>query len=75
MSKLTYATAGLALCGIAAAVVIPNFLNFRLKATSSESRSNLDSIRSTEITHSGAPFTDAEKAAPSAPPARRAHIS
>jgi Ca-activated chloride channel family protein len=72
MRKLAYATAGLALCGIAAAVVIPNFLNFRLKAKSSESKSNLGAIRSTEITHTGAPFAASEDAAPSAPPPRKA---
>ena len=49
MRKLAYATAGLAFCGIAAAIVIPNFLNFRLKATSSESRSNLGAIRATKV--------------------------
>ena len=33
MRKLAYAAAGLAVCGIAAAVIIPNFLNFRLKSS------------------------------------------
>jgi len=66
MRKLGYAFAGLALCGIGAAVVIPNFLNFRLKAKSSESKSNLGALRSTEIMHSGAPFSDDKAAAPPA---------
>lgn len=72
MRKLAYATAGLAFCGIAAAIVIPNFLNFRLKATSPEPRSNLGAIRGTEVASSSAPLVDFEAAAPSAPAPRMA---
>jgi Ca-activated chloride channel family protein len=72
MKKLAYAAASLAFCGIAAAIVIPNFLNFRLKAKSSESRSNLGAGRGTEVAHTSAPLTDSEVAAPAAPPPRMA---
>lgn len=40
-----------AIIGILAAIAIPNFLNFRLKAKTSEARSNLGAIRSTEIAY------------------------
>jgi len=39
MRKLGYAAAGIALGGIALAIVIPNFLNFRMKASSPVERS------------------------------------
>ncbi len=35
-----------AIIGILAAIAIPNFLNFRLKAKTSEAKSNLGAIRS-----------------------------
>ena len=38
-----------AIIGILAAIAIPNFLNFRLKAKASEAKSNLGAIRSTEV--------------------------
>src|SRR5512134_125002 len=38
-----------AIIGILAAIAITNFLNFRLKAKTSEAKSNLGAIRSTEI--------------------------
>jgi type IV pilus assembly protein PilA len=38
-----------AIIGILAAIAIPNFLNFRLKAKAAEAKSNLGAIRSTEI--------------------------
>src|SRR5512133_1777879 len=38
-----------AIIGILAAIAIPNFLNFRLKAKTSEAKSNLGAIRSTEV--------------------------
>ena len=40
-----------AIIGILAAIAIPNFLNFRLKAKSSEAKSNLGAIRSTEVAY------------------------
>ena len=40
-----------AIIGILAAIAIPNFLNFRLKAKASEAKSNLGAIRSTEIAY------------------------
>ena len=40
-----------AIIGILAAIAIPNFLNFRLKAKTSEAKSNLGGIRSTEIAY------------------------
>ena len=40
-----------AIIGILAAIAIPNFLNFRLKAKTSEAKSNLGAIRSTEVAH------------------------
>lgn len=36
---------------ILAGIIIPNFLNFRLKAKSSEAKSNLGAIRSTEVAY------------------------
>ena len=38
-----------AIIGILAAIAIPNFLNFRLKAKTSEAKSNLGAVRSTEV--------------------------
>jgi type IV pilus assembly protein PilA len=38
-----------AIIGILAAIAIPNFLQFRLKAKTSEAKSNLGAIRSTEV--------------------------
>ena len=38
-----------AIIGILAAIAIPSFLNFRLKAKASEAKSNLGAIRSTEV--------------------------
>ena len=40
-----------AIIGILAAIAIPNFLNFRLKAKASEAKSNLGAIRSTEVAY------------------------
>jgi type IV pilus assembly protein PilA len=40
-----------AIIGILAAIAIPNFLNFRLKAKTSEAKSNLGGIRSTEVAY------------------------
>jgi len=40
-----------AIIGILAAIAIPNFLQFRLKAKTSEAKSNLGAIRSTEIAY------------------------
>jgi type IV pilus assembly protein PilA len=40
-----------AIIGILAAIAIPNFLNFRLKAKTSEAKSNLGAIRSTEVAY------------------------
>ncbi len=40
-----------AIIGILAAIAIPNFLNFRLKAKVAEAKSNLAAIRSLEIAH------------------------
>jgi type IV pilus assembly protein PilA len=40
-----------AIIGILAAIAIPNFLNFRLKAKTSEAKSNLGAIRLTEVAY------------------------
>ena len=40
-----------AIIGILAAIAIPNFLAFRLKAKTSEAKSNLGAIRSTEVAY------------------------
>jgi type IV pilus assembly protein PilA len=40
-----------AIIGILAAIAIPNFLNFRLKAKASEAKSNLGAIRSTSVAY------------------------
>jgi type IV pilus assembly protein PilA len=40
-----------AIIGILAAIAIPNFLSFRLKAKTSEAKSNLGAIRSTEVAY------------------------
>ena len=40
-----------AIIGILAAIAIPNFLNFRLKAKTSEAKSNLGAIRSTQVAY------------------------
>ena len=40
-----------AVIGILAAIAIPNFLNFRLKAKTAEAKANLSAIRSLEIAH------------------------
>jgi type IV pilus assembly protein PilA len=40
-----------AIIGILAAIAIPNFLNFRLKAKMAEARSNMDGIRTAEVAH------------------------
>jgi len=40
-----------AIIGILAAIAIPNFLQFRLKAKTSEAKSNLGAIRSTEVAY------------------------
>lgn len=40
-----------AIIGILAAIAIPNFLMFRLKAKTSEAKSNLGAIRSTEVAY------------------------
>ena len=40
-----------AIIGILAAIAIPNFLDFRLKAKTSEAKSNLGAIRSTEVAY------------------------
>ena len=40
-----------AIIGILAAIAIPNFLNFRLKAKTSEAKSNLGAVRSTEVAY------------------------
>ncbi len=40
-----------AIIGILAAIAIPNFLNFRMKAKTSEAKSNLGAIRSTEVAY------------------------
>jgi type IV pilus assembly protein PilA len=40
-----------AIIGILAAIAIPNFLNFRLKAKASEAKSNLGAIRTTETAY------------------------
>jgi len=40
-----------AIIGILAAIAIPNFLNFRLKAKASEAKSNLGAVRSTEVAY------------------------
>jgi len=64
MRTLGYAVASLAICGIAAAIVIPNFLNFRLKSNSAGRHSYED--RSGEVM---APMAEEMMSAPSAPPA------
>ena len=53
MRKLAYAASVLVLVGVAAAIAIPNFLQFRMKAPSQEVRSNMGAVRSTEIDRSG----------------------
>jgi len=40
-----------AIIGILAAIAIPSFLNFRLKAKASEAKSNLGAIRTTEMAY------------------------
>jgi len=40
-----------AIIGILAAIAIPNFLQFRMKAKTSEAKSNLGAIRSTEVAY------------------------
>ena len=40
-----------AIIGILAAIAIPNFLQFRLKAKTSEAKSNLGAIRSTQVAY------------------------
>ena len=40
-----------AIIGILAAIAIPNFLNFRLKAKTSEAKSNLGAIRGTQVAY------------------------
>ena len=40
-----------AIIGILAAIAIPNFLNFRMKAKTAEAKSNLGAIRSTEVAY------------------------
>jgi type IV pilus assembly protein PilA len=40
-----------AIIGILAAIAIPSFLNFRLKAKASEAKSNLGAIRTTEVAY------------------------
>jgi type IV pilus assembly protein PilA len=40
-----------AIIGILAAIAIPNFLNFRLKAKTSEAKSNLGALRTTEVAY------------------------
>jgi len=40
-----------AIIGILAAIAIPNFLQFRLKAKTSEAKSNLGAMRSTEVAY------------------------
>jgi type IV pilus assembly protein PilA len=40
-----------AIIGILAAIAIPNFLNFRLKAKASEAKSNLGAIRTTQTAY------------------------
>jgi len=40
-----------AIIGILAAIAIPNFLSFRMKAKTSEAKSNLGAIRGTEIAY------------------------
>jgi len=40
-----------AIIGILAAIAIPNFLNFRLKAKTSEAKSNLGAIRTSEVAY------------------------
>jgi Ca-activated chloride channel family protein len=63
MRTLGYAAASLAICGLAAAMIIPNFLNFRMKSSSS-GRHSYDG-RGGRIM---APMTE-EMAASPAPPA------
>lgn len=40
-----------AIIGILAAIAIPNFLNFRMKAKTAEAKSNLGAIRSLEVAY------------------------
>jgi len=40
-----------AIIGILAAIAIPNFLTFRMKAKTAEAKSNLGAIRSTEVAY------------------------
>ncbi len=40
-----------AIIGILAAIAIPNFLSFRMKAKTAEAKSNLGAIRSTEVAY------------------------
>jgi type IV pilus assembly protein PilA len=40
-----------AIIGILAAIAIPNFLQFRMKAKTSEAKSNLGAIRTTEVAY------------------------
>ena len=66
MRKLAYAASVLVLVGVVAAIAIPNFLQFRMKAPSQEVRSNMGAGRSTEIDSPRAPFEDRAAAPPMA---------
>jgi Ca-activated chloride channel family protein len=69
MRKLAYAAAGLAFCGIAAAVIIPNFLNFRLKSPGSLHSYGGRDMDAAPRTPARAPAdVELEAAMPSAPP-------
>ncbi len=62
MRKLAYAATVLVLVGAAAAVIIPNFLQFRMKASNQGARSNIGANRSTEVAQPGVPFDDRDAA-------------
>jgi Ca-activated chloride channel family protein len=75
MRKLAYAATVLVLVGVAAAIAIPNFLQFRMKAPFREARSNMGADRGTEVARSGAPFEDRAAAPPMAWPPPSAPVA
>ena len=70
MRKLAYAASVLVLVGIAAAIAIPNFMQFRMKASSREARSNIGAESSRE-----APLSGRDYGAPAAPPTAAAPLT
>jgi Ca-activated chloride channel family protein len=65
MRKLAYAVGGLAVCGILAAIIIPNFLQFRMKAAAPRAGTGMGAPAGNVVERSGAPF-DGHAAAPMA---------